>query len=72
MSPRDAARWLLLAPKRFLDWVYAPGGPVAPTRSQVMAHLHASGAGHDSSRWMQIEEDERRQREQDLRRIQHG
>jgi hypothetical protein len=37
-----------------------------------MAHLHVSGAGHDSSRWMQIEEDERRQREQDLRRIQRG
>ena len=69
MELRRIARAVLLAPKRFLDWVYAIDAPSGPTRSEALTHLHASGAGHDSSRWLQIEEDERRARKAELRRL---
>jgi hypothetical protein len=65
---------LLLAPflliRRFLDWVYAPspftGGP---SRGESIVHLRAAGAGHDSTKWMAIEDEERRKRSADLRRL---
>lgn len=69
MEPRRAVRAMILAPKRFLDWVYAPDGPRRPTRGQTMVHLHMASAGHDTSRWLQIEEDERRAREAAVRRV---
>jgi hypothetical protein len=69
MEPRRVLRTILLAPKRFLDWVYDPTGPIRPSRGQTIVHLHTGGAGHDSSRWLQIEEDERRTREANLRRV---
>lgn len=72
MELRRAARTIVLAPKRFLDWVYAPGGPQRPSRGQTIVHLHTSGAGHDSSRWLQIEEDERRARAAAVRRVKDG
>jgi hypothetical protein len=67
-------RRLLLAPfraiHRFLDWVYAPS-PFSrgPGRGESVVHLRAAGAGHDSSRWMAIEDEERRRRSADLRRV---
>jgi len=63
------ARSILLAPKRFLDWVYAPTGRVAPTRGEAIAHLRAAGLGHDTTRWMAIEEEERRRRVEAIRRV---
>ena len=65
-------RWIvaiLIAPKRFLDWVYAPTGRVAPTRSQAIAHMRAGGLGQDTTRWMAIEEEERRRQVEAIRRV---
>lgn len=53
-------RAAVLAPKRFLDWVYAPDPRRAPTRAQAIVHLHVAATGMDSSRWMSIESEERR------------
>ena len=67
-------RWLLLAPfraiRRFLDWVYAPS-PYSrgPGRGEATVHLRAAGLGQDSSRWMAIEDEERRRRTADVRRV---
>lgn len=69
MDLRPALRAVIRAPKRFLDWVYAPDGRSRPSRGQASLHLHMSGAGHDTSRWMMIEEDERRDRDAAIRRI---
>jgi hypothetical protein len=67
-------RWLLVAPfrvaRRFLDWVYAPS-PFSrgPSRGESVVHLRAAGLGQDSSRWMAIEDEERRRRTADIRRV---
>ena len=53
---------LVLAPKRFLDWVYQPDDPIGPSRGQAITHLIANGHGMDTSRWMRIEAEERRLR----------
>jgi hypothetical protein len=56
--------------RRFLDWVYEPSPfSRAPGRGESIVHLRAAGAGHDSSRWMAIEDEERRRRSADLRRV---
>ena len=60
MDLRHAVRAIVLAPKRFLDWVYAPSARHAPTRSQAIVHLHVAATGMDSTRWMSIESEERR------------
>lgn len=60
MDLRRSARAALTAPKRFLDWVYAPSVRHAPTRSQAIVHLHVAATGMDPSRWMAIESEERR------------
>ena len=60
MDLRRAALAVLTAPKRFLDWVYAPDPRHAPTRSQAIVHLHVAATGMDTSRWMAIESEERR------------
>ena len=66
-------RRLLFAPfrqmRRFLDWVYAPSPFHGPSRGESVVHFRAAGAGHDSSRWMAIEDEERRKRASDLRRL---
>ena len=73
MDLRPLRRLLLLpfrATRRFLDWVYAPS-PFSrgPGRGESVVHLRAAGAGHDSTRWMAIEDEERRRRAADLRRV---
>ena len=66
-------RRVLLAPfravRRFLDWVYAPSPRRGPTRGEAVVHMRVAGSGMDSSRWMSIEDEERRRREADLRRL---
>jgi hypothetical protein len=72
MDLRPLRRLLLLpfvAIRRFLDWVYAPSPMDGPTRGQATVHLHAAGGGQDSSRWMAIEDEERRRRASDLNRL---
>jgi hypothetical protein len=64
--------WLLAplrAARRFLDWVYAPDTRAGPSRGEAIVHLWAAGAGHDSTRWMEIETEERRRRSADIRRV---
>ena len=71
--PMDIRRTLIRiasAPIRFLDWVYAPSPFTrGPGRGESVVHLRAAGAGHDSTRWMAIEDEERRRRSADLRRL---
>jgi hypothetical protein len=65
-------RWILApfrAARRFLDWVYAPEAQAGPSRGEAIVHLRAAGAGHDSTRWMEIETEERRRRSADVRRV---
>ena len=66
-------RRLLLTPfrlaRRFLDWVYAPSPLQGPSRGEAVVHVRVAGAGHDSSRWMAIEDEERRRRASELRRL---
>jgi ribosomal protein L13E len=66
-------RRVLLAPFRaiwrFLDWVYAPDARSGPTRGQATVHMRAAGLGQDSTRWMGIEEAERRRRAAEIRRV---
>lgn len=69
MDVRRALLAILRAPKRFLDWVYEPLPRSRPSRGQAIVHLRASGLGQDSSRWMQIEEEERQARDAALRRV---
>ena len=69
---RRARRWLIaivLAPKRFLDWVYQPVPHSHPSRGQAIVHLRTGAVGQDSTRWMAIEEEERRQRDAAIRRV---
>lgn len=69
---RPTRRWLIalvLAPKRFLDWVYEPLPRSRPSRGQAMVHLRMGAVGQDSSRWMEIEEAECQQRDAALRRV---
>ena len=66
-------RRVVLAPFRavwrFLDWVYAPSPQLGPTRGEATVHLRAAGLGQDSSRWMGIEEADRRRRAAEIRRV---
>ncbi len=56
-------RRLLLAPLRALRWVYAPQGRTRLGRSEVEEQAMAAGLGLDTTRWMQLDEHDRRQRE---------
>jgi hypothetical protein len=67
MDPRRVVRSLVLAPKRFLDWVYQPDAPLGPSRGQAVTHFIANGHGLDTSRWMRLEAEERRHRATVLR-----
>ena len=69
MDVRGALLAVLRAPKRFLDWVYEPLPRSRPSRGQAIVHLRMGAVGQDSSRWMQIEEEERQQRDAALRRV---
>lgn len=60
MDLGGVVRGIVLAPKRFLDWVYRPDPRHGPTRGQAVTHLIANGHGLDTSRWMRIEAEERR------------
>ena len=61
MDLRRIALAALRAPKRFLDWVYAPDPRLGPTRGEAIVHLRAAALGQDSRRWMAIEAEQRRQ-----------
>jgi hypothetical protein len=67
MDARRAIWSVVLAPKRFLEWVYQPDDPLGPSRGQAMTHLIANGHGLDTSRWMRLEAEERRYRATVLR-----
>ena len=62
--PMDLRRTLIriaTAPKRFLDWVYAPMPRRGPTRAEAITHLRVAASGIETDRWMAIEAEERRQ-----------
>jgi hypothetical protein len=58
--PRAVAA-VVYAPKRFLDWLYAPMPRRGPTRAEAITHLRVAASGLETDRWMAIEAEERRQ-----------
>ena len=63
------ARAIVLAPIRFLNWVYAPSSRVGPPRGQAVVHFQANGLGLETERWMTIEDDERQRHIEALKRV---
>ena len=51
-------------------WIAGADGEAREaSRGEAIVHLWAAGAGHDSTRWMEIETEERRRRSADIRRV---
>ena len=61
MNVRRGLMAVVTAPKRFLDWVYAPMPRRGPSRAEAITHLRVSASGIETSKWMAIEAEERRQ-----------
>jgi hypothetical protein len=61
MEIRNALIAIVLMPKRFLDWLYAPLPRRGPSRAEAITHLRVSASGIETDRWMAIEAEERRQ-----------
>ena len=63
-------RWLVLAPIRFLNWVYDPSVRArGPSRAEALVHIQANGIGLDTTKWMSVETDERRRAEEEATRV---
>jgi hypothetical protein len=63
-------RWFVLAPIRFLNWVYDPAARRrGPSRAEALVHIQANGIGLETTKWMSIETDERRRQEEEALRV---
>jgi hypothetical protein len=60
---------VLTAPLRFIGWLYTDQGR-RRTHADVMAHSAPAAIGQETQRWMRIEDEEQRRRDE-LDRIRH-